>query len=332
MTQMTRSAALTGFSALVSNYGLDPLSLARDAKVPVRALHEPDFKVAAANVARLLDMAATRAAADDFGLRLAETRRISNMGPIALLATMQPTLRLMLNVLCKYQHLNIEPLALALQEHHGMTLLHVELTSDHWQASRHIVELIVGGLSHYLRAAAGSDWHPKAVYFRHAQPANTVTHRRVFQCAPVFCADINALAFDSKDLDIRFPAADPVLTKYMQTYIDNLVQKDKRSVRDEVSEVIALLLTSGRCNADSVAEHMGIDRRTLHRHLAAEGLQFRELLEERRKELVIEYLDGKRSAHDVAELVGLASANSLSHWVRRHFDKTLKQLGESTGH
>ncbi|MBF7731181.1 AraC family transcriptional regulator [Pseudomonas sp. N040] len=329
MTQMTRSAALTGFATLVSTYGLDPLALAREAKVPLRALHEPDLKVAAANIAKLVDLAAARADADDFGLRLAETRRISNMGPIALLATMQPTLREMLRVFCKFQRLNVEPLTLALEESRGVTVLRVELTVSHWQTSRHLVELIVGGLSHYLGLAVGSDWRPKAVHFRHAEPTDTALHRRVFHCMPVFKSDFNGLVIDSRDLDISFPASDPVFVSYIQAYIDNLARSAKQSTCDEVKEIISILLASGRCNADTVAASMGIDRRTLHRRLAAENIQFRDLLEERRKELVIDYLDGKRAASDVAELVGLASANGLSHWVKRHFSKPLRQLAQS---
>lgn len=326
MTQLTRSAALTGFSALVSSYGLDPLVLAREAKVPFRALHETDLKVAASSVLKLMDLAAERAGLDDFGLRLAETRRISNMGPIALLATMQPTLREMLDVLCKYQRLNVEPLSLIREESETVTVLRIEMSVAQWHGARHVVELIVGGLCRYFQAAAGSGWRPKAVHFRHPPPANAATHRRIFRCMPVFSSDFNGMVFDNRDLDISIPASDPVLVGYIQAYIDNLAQKEKRSTCDEVSEIIAILLPSGRCNADSVAAHMGIDRRTLHRRLAAEDIRFRDLLEERRKELVMDYLDGKRKAGDVAQLIGLASANGLSHWVRRHFSTSLREI------
>ena len=73
MTLLARSAALTGFVPLVRSYGLDPLDLAKEARVPTQALFESDLQIAATSVAQLLELAA-RTGAEDFGLRLADTR------------------------------------------------------------------------------------------------------------------------------------------------------------------------------------------------------------------------------------------------------------------
>ena len=79
--------------------------------------------------------------------------------------------------------------------------------------------------------------------------------------------------------------------------------------------------------ADTVAAYLAMDRRTLNRHLANEGTCFRDLVEEKRKELVVAHLAGKRKLSEIAELVGLASASGLSHWCRRHFDRSSSDFG-----
>lgn len=323
MTQLTRSAGLTGFVSLIRSYRLDPLALAREANVPEQALFEPDLKISAASGNRLLELAATRTGAEDFGLRLAECRRLSNLGPIALLAAMQPSLRGMLDILCRYQHLNIEPLSLTLEEFDTVAVLRVELALEDLPVSRQAVELTVGALCRYLRSALPPQWRPKVVMFRHNPPANLTMHRHIFRCVPDFRADFDGLVLDVRDLDSRFHEWDPVLVGYLQTYIDQLARSGARNQRDDISEVIALLLPTGSCRASAVASHLGIDRRTLHRRLAAKGLSFRDLVEKKRMHLVLAYLSAGRSLGDVAELVGLASQNSLSHWFRRHFHCSL---------
>jgi hypothetical protein len=74
MVQLSRSAAVTGFAELARHLRLDPYRLADAAGVPRRALADPDLKIPAGAVGRLLELAAERARIDDFGLRLAETR------------------------------------------------------------------------------------------------------------------------------------------------------------------------------------------------------------------------------------------------------------------
>lgn len=318
MPQLTRSAGLSGFTALAGAYGVDPIALAREARLPPRALSEPDLLVAASSVAMLLDIAAARTGAEDFGLRLADKRRMSNMGPIALLASMQPTLRKMLAVICRYQALNIGPLALTLEEVDGVAVFRGEVDLRGGSPSRHVIELVFGGLCRYIQAVMESGWHPRAVMFRHLAPRGPTIHRELFRTAPTFRADFDGLVLARSDLDVTFDAHDPALLSYLQTHIDQLIRGRARSMRDEVGEVIVALLPTGHCSADAVAAHLGITRRTLHRRLAEETSNFRQLVEEKRSVLVAAYLGGKRKYNEIAELVGLNSASGLSHWLRRH--------------
>jgi AraC-like DNA-binding protein len=316
--QLTRSAGLSGFTALVSAHGLDPIDLADQARLPAQALSQPDLLVAASSVAALLDLAAQRTGAEDFGLRLADTRRMSNMGPIALLASMQPTLRQMLAVICRYQTLNIGPLSLVVEEAGSVAILRGNIDLPGRATSRQVAELIFGGLCRYIQAVMQTGWRPRAVMFRHLPPHGPTIHRDLFRCAPVFRADFDGLVLARTDLDVAFEAHDPVLLNYLQEHIDQLIRGRARSIVEEVGEVIVALLPTGQCSADAVAAHLGMTRRTLHRRLGAEAKSFRQLVEDKRSLLIASYLGGKRKHSEIAELVGLNSASGLSHWMRRH--------------
>ena len=65
---------------------------------------------------------------------------------------------------------------------------------------------------------------------------------------------------------------------------------------------------------------MGIDRRTLARHLAAEGLSFSLLMNKVRSELLAIYLDdGARALSEVSDLLGFAAPSAFSRWHRARF-------------
>lgn len=330
MTQLTRSAGLSGFSVLVSGYGLDPAELAAQARLPVQALSQPDLLVAASSVATLLDLAAARTGIEDFGLRLADTRRMSNMGPMALLASMQPTLRQMLAVVCRYQSLNIGPLSLMVEEAGDVAILRGSIDLADRMTSRQVTELIFGGLCRYIQAVMQTGWRPRSVMFRHLPPRGPTIHRDLFRCSPAFRADFDGLVMARADLDVAFDAHDPVLLNYLQEHIDQLIRGRARSISEEVGEIIVALLPTGQCSADAVAAHLGMTRRTLHRRLGADSSSFRQLVEDKRAILIASYLGGKRKHSEIAELVGLNSASGLSHWMRRHAVTSSRRARETT--
>ena len=87
-----------------------------------------------------------------------------------------------------------------------------------------------------------------------------------------------------------------------------------------------MLLPGGQCTAQQVAQHLRVDRRTLHRHLSAQGLTFSALLNEVRSELVMRHLrDSDLPLGEVASLLGFAAQSSFSHWFRASFGCSVSQ-------
>ena len=81
-----------------------------------------------------------------------------------------------------------------------------------------------------------------------------------------------------------------------------------------------MLLGAGPCTIERVAQHMGVDRRTVHRHLARERQTFSGLVDTVRRELAERYLkDRNRSLTEVSSLLGFAAPSGFSRWYRRQF-------------
>jgi AraC-like DNA-binding protein len=80
------------------------------------------------------------------------------------------------------------------------------------------------------------------------------------------------------------------------------------------------MLPSGLCSADKVAERLGVDRRTVHRHLAREGQTFSSVMDSVRAELVTRYIENRdRPLAAVSELLGFSAVSAFSRWFRNQF-------------
>lgn len=321
-SQLIRSASLTGFRALCLALNADPARLAAAAGVPTRALEDADLKVDTRRVGKLLDLAAEKTGAEDFGLRLAEARRLSNLGPVGLIVRDQPSLRRVLDVLRQYLWLHNEALSLTLDTSDEIAVAHIDFAASRRGVSRQAIELSVGVLCVNLRGLLGSGWKPEATCFRHRAPSNLSVHRRVFRRTPRFEQEFDGLVLPRADLDVPLVNADPLMASQIERYVERSSRARATAMSTTVGDLIILLLPTGTCCADRVATHLGMDRRTLHRQLTAEGTTFRALLDDRRASLAISLLRAERSCTAVAEMTGFSSISTFSHWFRRHFGKT----------
>ena len=320
MSHLARAAGLTGFVELALLLGVDPYKVAADANLPAAAFTDPDLKVSARALSLMYDLAAERSGAEDFALRIAEKRRLSNLGPLALAVREQPTLRKALAQLARYIWLQNDAYSLHLEEIGDLALMRIAAPA--WMA-RQGAELSLGVAMTVMRDLLGEAWRPQEVWLPHAAPARLDVHRRLFGVTPRFEQDYAALLFNRADLERPIGRADPALARQMVRYLEQIAEGRGSSFGDKVREMIPMLLPNGDCTVERVAQRMGMDRRTLHRRLAAEGLTFSGLLNTARREVSEALLTRSgRSFQYVAELAGFSSLSAFAHWFRRQFGCT----------
>jgi AraC-like DNA-binding protein len=311
---LVRSAALTHFAELAAACGLDARALVAAAGLPPRCLGEPDLKVPAHLVGQLLEQAAAQAGEPAFGLRLAESRRLSNLGPLALLVRDEPTLRRALEALMQHIHVHNEAVAVQVDEFGGLLAIRTELTHDGEGSQHQATELVVGVTCRVLQIFMGAHWHPRLVCFTHAAPPRLAVHHRVLGPAVEFGHEFNGIVCNAADLDAPNPGADPVMARYSQSLLAPALARSDRYV-DRVRQLIVLLLPRGLCRVEVVAQHLGVDRRTVHRKLVDEDSSFSDLLEAERRALAARYVEGTdRPLTDIAALLGFSAPSVFSRW------------------
>lgn len=325
MTTFVRSATLSYFVEVATQCGLDARGLVAAVGLPARCLDDYDLMVPAHSVVRLLELAAARAKEPAFGLRMAESRRLSSLGPLGLLVRDEPTLHSALEALVRHIHLHNEAMVVQVERSGSVVLIREEMIVEGSPPMRQALEMAVGTTFRVLSIFMGAGWRPRRICFAHARPASTAVHRRVFGDIVEFAQEFNGIVCDVADLDVPNPGGDPVMARYTHRMLEQAAHRAD-SMTSRVNQLIVLLLPRGHCRVEVVAQHLGIDRRTVAKHLAAEGTSFSALVNALRCDLLSRYLDdGARSLGEVAALLGFSEASAFSRWHRQQFGSAARQ-------
>lgn len=322
MSGLIRSASLTHYAEVARSAGLDPYRMLSEFGLPARSLQEPELMIPIDAVRRLLEASGERSGVEAFGLLMAESRRLSNLGPLGLLLREQPTLRLALDESVRHGKRLNDALFLTVEEVGDVVVLREELIVGGSGSVRQSTELAIGVMFRILRAFLGPKWRPLRVCFAHDAPADCSVHDRVFGRHVEFGHDFNGIVCARRDLEVPNPNpdADPEVARLARRMFEADPVSGEPDMIHRVRELIVKLLSTGTCTIDRVAQHLGVDRRTIHRHLAREGESFSGLFEAVRRELAERYVsDPHRSLTEVSLLLGFSAPTAFSRWYRQHF-------------
>ena len=320
MPRLMRSACLTNYVDVACSFGLNPYQLLEGAGLNRSCLLDPDIKISADACPWLLEASAGEARAEDFGLRMAAARRLSNLGPLALAMRNAASLRDALQAGARYLRLHTDVFLFSLEERDNLAIVKVELIGSRLSSVRQIMEMAIGVTYRAMRELLGSVRQPWPVWFSHSVPEDTATHLRVFGPRVEFARDFNGILCEGNNLDAPLPAADPVMARHVKQYLEPLLAHANAAVSDKVRQLVYELLPSSRCSVERMASSLGMDRRTLHRHLARDGETFSSIVDAARADLAQRYVkDRGRSLSEVAYVLGFSGSSAFSRWFRGKF-------------
>lgn len=321
-----RSASLNGYVEVASSFGLDPRAMMRNVGLPWRCLDDPETLISVSAVCRLLERSAVAANVEDFGLRMAYSRRLSNLGPVSLVLRQEPTGLQALQTLFRYLRLLNGSLLANIEESPGIVVIRESLVLGTPVATHQIMELAIGVIYQILRDLLGASWRPRRVCFTHRPPTDVRFHRAFFGTTVEFNADFNGVVCASRDLERELLPIEPGLAKFAKRFLDDALGRKSPASSETVRQMIATLLGSGRCTIEKVAQNLSVSRRTVHRQLLAENVSFSILLDSVRREFVLRLLhDSDQPLAEVAEMLGFSSASAFAHWFRSGFGDSFIQ-------
>lgn len=308
-----RAEFLNGYSELAREVGLDPLRMLDAVGIPRAAQSDPELMVPTSRGRDLLERSGR--AAEDFGLRMSERRSPSIMGPVALIFREQPTLREALRVVERVTHLHTASNSARIEEVDDVAILYLTLSYPTPGPCRQATELSMGQIVQMYQRILGRGWRPLNVSFIHRRPRSAATHHRLFGPHVLFDQPVNALVCSRADLDTPNPHADPQMARQIGRYVESLMERTEKPLPEQVRDLVFDFLPTGAATSTRVAGQLGLDVRTLQRHLATAGTSFAEVLQAARRVLSDQYLaESDRPLAEVAGLLGFSATSAFSRW------------------
>ncbi len=169
------------------------------------------------------------------------------------------------------------------------------------------------------RVFPGTDFM-KAIHFKHAEPPYRAEYDRIFRMPVFFGSESNALLTDAAWLEQLSPEPPRRVFEIVKARADTLRQRVEgaNSTRGRVEALLTSLLHDADVSIDVVAGKLGMGRHTLFRKLRAEGVTFKQVLDELRRKLAIEYLSERNFAvNETAYLLGFSDPTAFSRAYKR---------------
>ena len=323
MRPRIRTNTLTGYAELARSKGLDPAALMAGVGLDMADLDVPDHWIPGAPAARLLELSAQQGNCPDFGLRMADLRRLGTLGPLSVVLRDEPDLRSAVDLLTRYERAYNEALHLRLREVDERATIEVWLEFGEPVPGDQALDLAMAALLGIIRALVRSNWEPLSASFSRPPPPDAAPWRRLFGPGVAFGREFTGLIFPARELDASIVISDSSLRPYTQEFLRTIVAArapDEVIRVADVVEAVEFLLPLRRSSIHQVSRHLGLRARVLQQHLADRGETFSSIVHSTRARLAERYLANEQySLTEVSQLLGFEAPSAFSRWFRQRF-------------
>ncbi|KQV74761.1 AraC family transcriptional regulator [Aeromicrobium sp. Root344] len=325
MGSLIRATNLWGYADLVRDLGGTPEDLLRRFDIPVGIEDLDDTFVRVDPFLRLLAATAEELDCPDFGLRMSGWQGLGILGPVAVIARNSESVLEAFRSISQYFYVHSPALQLEMRprvpgEPITFDYRVLELSLP---VLRQGYELSVANGARIIRMLGGDGATYASVSFLHEQMGTDEAYASVLGCPVEFGQSWCGFELDGDVADRELDNADGETRRLATRYLESQVPPSETTLAGRVEELVQRLLPTGHCTADVVASELLMNRRTLQRHLGADGETFRGILDRQRRTLAERYLaEPVMQLGQVTRLLGYAEQASLNRSVRRWFGTT----------
>jgi AraC-like DNA-binding protein len=322
-----RAANISGFRALVQQYGGDPRRILERHGIEPAAMSDPDQYIDRTSFVGTLEYCSTFFNDPLFGLRLAETQQADIYGCVTALSRAAPHVREGLHAFIDYF-----PVAHS-QEGSSEIAIQGNMAELRWCAPQEFdmsEQALYQGLLleiKIIQMLSRQPFRPSYVHLAAAvRRKDLETIEQKLGCRVSINPGTNAdglrigyaVAFPAPMLDWPVPSSNKLTYTLLKSYLDRMKIASNVTVEERVEAYIRGALASGDCTIERCAKRLGIAVRTLQQHLTKSGLQFSSMLEAQRIECAKQYLRNSDSPLcDVASMLGYSEQTSFCRAFRR---------------
>ena len=303
---------------------VDPAPLFNQAGIDLSSVTDPDARFPTQHMQKLWGLALEATGNPELGLLAAQQFQPAMLHGLGFAWLASDTLLDALNRLARYSRLIVTTMQFRVEVTPDTTDLVTaapEIFSDFVHAA---ADLGVAASLRMCQITAGKQILPVHVTLQRPTPPCTDAFSDVFGPSIEYGATFNRLCFDNALANQTLATANPELARINdQTVVDYLARFDQSNIAMQVRSKIIEQLLDGMPRQEAIAETLHVSLRSLQRRLKEEETSFKDLIEDTRKTLAMQYLrESHRSIGEVTYLLGFSEPSNFTRAFRRWTGKS----------
>ncbi len=315
--------------------GLDADAALRECGIRAASLGKKNGTIPFAKHSALFGYAAKVTGDDCYGLRLGTKMDPRDAGLLGYLGLASANLQMAIENVCRYSRIGSDVNNLSFTVSDGVGELSARLDMAGRlpgidQESEFSVSLFLRACQIFVHRPV----KPVNVHFGHMRARNLREFRRTLNSPVEFGQECERVYLDQKTLMLPILTADDRLLDVLKSYGDEILENHARHGPDfkhQVERWIVDLLPTGNATIAIIAQELGMSERTFSRRLAENGLNFKDLLADVRRDLSLKYLaEPDLTLKQAAFLLGYSEPGAFSHAFKRWTGKTPAQARQAS--
>jgi AraC-like DNA-binding protein len=314
----SRVGGIQAIPLVLEELGFDPTEVLAEVGVDARLFDDPNNLIRDALIGQALVHCVARTGCEDFAFRVGQHGRLASLGLVGTLTASAPDVGAALRVLSHFLGLNDGGAVLSVTTEGSASSLNYAIYEGGIEGTSQIHLMVSAVACNVLRDLCGPDWAPSDVLIPCRRPRDVRPFRDFFRAPLRFDANRLALVFPRHWLDHPLHSADPELHAALGAQAALFEELASLGLPSQVQRVMRNLLLEGKGSIEAVARRFSMHRRTLDRHLGANGVSFRKLADETRFEVACQLLrDTQMSVDAIATSLHYGDSSAFAHAFRR---------------
>jgi AraC-like DNA-binding protein len=246
-----------------------------------RLFDHPDNVISVAALGRLILHCIEQTNCPHFGLLMGEKATLKSLRVVGTLMSSSATLGDALHVLEAHLWIQDRGAVVHSEIDEDIIILNYSAYEPSGEGAVQISEGALATTIGAIRELCGPRFAPSEVLIPRREPADLEPYRRIFRAPVRFNQEKAALVFPANWLHYRIRTFDACSRGAIETRVLELEAFCAAGdLVDELRRKLRIELMSSRCSASSMSRRLSMHRRTLNRHLKAEGTNYRTVVDE----------------------------------------------------
>ena len=317
-------STLTGWmiptSKAMDAHNIDIAAALKECDISQDVMADQESRIAAEKLTQLIHYCNTKLARHDFSILIAEQFHPGMFHALGYAMMSSNTLQDALQRIAHYKRVVSNTCKLVNYEKNGQFVFEMQIitydTTNRPVLSLVTVETFLATIIRFSRELVTLDFSPEKICFAYAQPDHDVSYLEdFFNCEIEFSSDKTAIYFDLEQTQEKLMCGNPLITQSHEKMLDEfMVRVDKNDLTHVIKNKIFELLPLGAPSQTDIADYLGMSLRNLQRKLHDQGTSYKEILENTRKKLAMDYIVQQHlSLSEIGYLVGFSSVGTVSY-------------------